>query len=86
MPEVYQQMAEDREYLIGRYTALNTTGVKVLPDLVQEQFIEIQERETQGALAKMALFPAFMLVSFLGLILYFRTKGGYHPVLLAKKG
>jgi MFS family permease len=85
MPEVYTQMAEDREYLIGSYTALNTSGVDVLPDLVQEQFGEIQERETQGALAKMAAFPAFMLVCFVGLILYFKSKGGYRPILLTQK-
>ncbi len=36
----------------------------------------------QGALAKIAMFPAFMFLCYIGLILYFRTKGGYKPVSL----
>lgn len=82
MPAVYESLAEDREYLIGSYTALNSTAITVLPEVVQVQFTEIQERETQGALAKMAFFPAFMFVCFLGLIFYFKSKGGYRPVVL----
>jgi hypothetical protein len=28
------------------------------------------------------MFPAFMFICYLGLILYFRSKGGYKPVSL----
>jgi len=36
----------------------------------------------QGALANMALFPAFMLVCYIILILYFQSRGGYKQVHL----
>jgi hypothetical protein len=36
----------------------------------------------QGALGNMALFPMIMLASYVALVLYFRTKGGYKPVHL----
>ena len=32
----------------------------------------------------MALFPAFMLVCYIGLILYFKSKGGYKPKLIGE--
>ena len=34
----------------------------------------------------MAIFPAFMLICYLGLILYFRSRGGYKPVNLGDQG
>ena len=39
-----------------------------------------------SALGKMAVFPAFMLVCYLALIAYFKTKGGYKPVQLSGGG
>jgi len=35
-----------------------------------------------NALGKMALFPLFTLACYLGLIMYFRSRGGYKPVHL----
>jgi len=35
-----------------------------------------------SALGKMALFPIFGLACYLGLIVYFKSKGGYKPVQL----
>jgi len=36
-----------------------------------------------SALGKMAMFPAFMLVCYIILIVYFSSKGGYKPLVLA---
>jgi MFS family permease len=44
---------------------------------VNEQIKQVRDRSTQRALRDMAVFPTFMLVSYIVLILYFRTKGGY---------
>lgn len=38
---------------------------------------EIRAKSNQGALGNMAMFPAFMLICYIALIIYFRTKGGY---------
>ena len=38
-----------------------------------------------SALGKMALFPLFMLASYLALLAYFKSRGGYKPVQLAAK-
>jgi MFS family permease len=37
----------------------------------------VNERSSQRALAGMAFFPAFMLVCYIALIFYFKTRGGY---------
>ena len=79
---VFETITEDRHYVLGNYTALNGAAVEELPEALQGEIGAIQERETQGALAKMSMFPAFMLVCFIGLILYFKSKGGYKPKVL----
>ncbi len=42
----------------------------------------VEEKRTQGALAKMAYFPAFMFICYVLLIIYFISKGGYKPVAI----
>jgi hypothetical protein len=82
LPAVYAEVTQESGYLLGQYTALDAVALAAQPELVQAQATVIRERETQGALAKMAIFPAFMLVCFIGLILYFKSKGGYRPKVL----
>ncbi|MDZ4819155.1 MAG: MFS transporter [Planctomycetota bacterium] len=43
---------------------------------------ETTDRASKGALAYMAIFPCIMLLCYLGLIAYFRSRGGYAPVHL----
>ncbi len=38
---------------------------------------EVKEASTQGALANMCIFPAIMLVGYIGLAVYFASRGGY---------
>jgi MFS family permease len=47
---------------------------------------EVDARTKQGALAKIAILPALMLVSYLGLIAYFRSRGGYRALHLSAEG
>ncbi|MGZ0655456.1 MFS transporter [Coraliomargarita sp. W4R72] len=82
MPAVYEQVTQESDYLLGHYTALDLNAVQVLPEELQEQTAEIRERETQGALARMSMFPAFMLVAYFCLIGYFKARGGYKPEVL----
>ncbi len=84
MPAVYEQVTQESDYLLGKYTALDSGALAELPEEAQTQVNEISERKTQGALAKMCMFPAFMLVCYIGLILYFKSKGGYKPKVLGE--
>lgn len=82
LPAVYEEVTAESSFLLGSYSALNNDAVAVLPEEVKAQVTEIKERETQGALAKMTMFPAFMLICYIGLIFYFKSKGGYKPKVL----
>jgi MFS family permease len=44
---------------------------------IDEEIKTALKRSNQGALGKMALFPAFMLVCYIALIVFFKSKGGY---------
>jgi len=43
---------------------------------------DLKTKGTQRALAKVIIFPVIMLICYLILIFYFRTKGGYRPIEL----
>lgn len=47
---------------------------------------EIKEKSAQGALANMALFPAIMLVAYILMFFYFKSKGGYKAQHLHREG
>ncbi|MDG1242465.1 MAG: MFS transporter [Opitutae bacterium] len=84
MPAVFEQVTAESDYLLGQYTALNAEALLLLDAEVQAEAAEISERETQGALAKMAIFPAFMLACYIGLIFYFKRQGGYKPKVIGE--
>ena len=84
MPAVFEQVTAESDYLLGQYTALNAEALLLLDAEVQAEAAEISERETQGALAKMAIFPAFMLACYIGLIFYFKSQGGYKPKVIGE--
>ncbi len=84
MPEVYDAVTQENTYLLGGYTALSASGLASVPEETQSEIMEIQERQTQGALAKMCMFPAFMFVCYIGLILYFKSQGGYRPKVIGE--
>ncbi|MEM6884035.1 MAG: MFS transporter [Verrucomicrobiota bacterium] len=84
VPAIYEKVTLENKYLLGEYTSLDAERVKSLPEDLQIKTNEISERETQGALAKMAAFPAFMLLCYLGLIGWFRSRGGYKPKVIGE--
>ena len=68
----------------GRYEALDGDALAAAPESVQQAVADVQSAAKKDALRTVAIFPIFMLVSYLGLIIYFRTKGGYKPVQLTE--
>jgi hypothetical protein len=83
--EAYQKVAKEGKYVLGKYNAVDADKVAELAKSdpgTAEKISAARDGANQGALAKIAMFPAFMFLCYLGLILYFRTKGGYKPVNL----
>jgi len=86
MPGVYEQIQRASTYFLGDYTAVDEEKLAGLEGEQGKQAGEIIKAAKQGALAKVVVFPAFMLLCYLGLIAYFRSQGGYTAVHLTAAG
>jgi MFS family permease len=84
VPGIYSQISRQDTYFLGEYLAVDGDKVATLPPEQQEQVRTVERVAKQGALAKITVFPAIMLISFLVLLFYFRTKGGYRPITLGE--
>src|SRR5580765_3015275 len=82
-PAVYQAVTKESNYLLGKYQAIDPEKAATVADPAAKDAIANATAAGQfSALGKMAMFPAFMLVCYLALIMYFKSKGGYKPVEL----
>jgi MFS family permease len=80
MPGVYATISKTDTYFLGSYTAVDEGKVDSLPAEQKDKLHTIAKDAKQGALAAMIVFPLFMLACYIGLILYFKGRGGYRPV------
>ncbi len=82
-PIIYQAVHSEQEYLLGNYDAIDPVKAAVVTEVAGKEALAAATKAGQfGALGKMAMFPAFMFVCYIGLILYFKSKGGYKAVVL----
>lgn len=80
-PGIYETVTVQKKYLLGDYKAIDPAKSAAVTEATSTEAIKAASTTGQfSALGKMAMFPGFMLVCYLALILYFRTKGGYKPV------
>jgi MFS family permease len=82
-PAIYETVTVQKNYLLGDYKAIDPVKSAAITETADAEAIKSATTTGQfSALGKMAIFPAFMLVCYLGLIAYFRSRGGYKPVNL----
>jgi hypothetical protein len=75
----------DRTGLFGDYTAIDP-GKRATIAGEEKAVVDAAERESKhDALRTIAWLPALMFFVYLGLILWFRSRGGYKPVVLDLK-
>ena len=78
---VYSQVTSQKHYLLGDYLAIDPVKAAAVQSADGQSALKAANTAGQfSALGKMAGFPAFMLCGYIGLILYFRSKGGYRAV------
>jgi MFS family permease len=85
-PALYQQVTVKKDYLLGRYEAVDPEKKAAVTD--EKSQAEIKSAETAGkfsALGKMAMFPLFTFACYLALLVYFKSRGGYRPEQLPSK-
>ncbi|MFD2865205.1 MFS transporter [Mucilaginibacter antarcticus] len=78
-------ITEQKTSLFGNYKALDQTKLSSADPQQQLTVTTIRDAAKKEALRYIVAFPLIMLVSFILLILYFRSKGGYKAVLLTKE-
>jgi fucose permease len=83
--EAYASVAKDGKYILGSYQAVDADKVAELAKTdseAAEKITEARKSANQSALGRIAMFPVFMLACYIGLILWFKARGGYKPVNL----
>ena len=71
---------EAKDTFFGKSFSLDQTKVKALDAAASTELTAVQAESKRGAFAKIAVLPSFMLLCFLVMSFYFRSKGGYKPV------
>lgn len=82
LPDVHAQVVKQAEGAFFDYEAIDAEAVDGLPSSVRQQVDDLQRTTKQQALAKIAVLPAIMCVCYLGLIAYYRARGGYKAQVL----
>ncbi len=65
LPDVYPQVSKDATYFLGSYQAVDTDKVAKLEGETKKKVEELAKGAKQSSLAKITVFPAFMLVCYL---------------------
>jgi len=78
-PEIHAKVMMDKTGLFGAYKAIDETKVAAISDAEKKTLTAAKGGVQQATLAKVAIFPVLMLLCYLGLFFYFRSRGGYKP-------
>jgi MFS family permease len=85
-PALYQTVTVEKNYLLGSYKPIDPMkSAGVLDDASHKTIEDATTTGQFSALGKMALFPMFGLACYIGLLAYFKSRGGYQPVKLESK-
>ncbi len=71
-----------RSGMFGEVPSLNIEAVEQLDEASAAKLQTIINSNKKNAFFRQAMLPGFLLLSYLGLFLYFKSKGGYKPVEL----
>lgn len=75
-----QVVGAPKPSIFGEIPSLDSAKVNELSKEQSTQLADIQNAKKQGSFAKIAVLPGFMLLIYLILFVYFRSRGGYRPV------
>jgi fucose permease len=82
-PVIYEKVIDPpKTSVFGEYRAIDETKVKALPDQDKAIITTVQDASKRNVLVVTAIFPCIMLVCYLSLVVYFKTKGGYKPQII----
>lgn len=71
---------DENRSIIGAYKSVNVGKLNEAPEADKAVISNVQGVAKKDALRGVSVLPVIMLVCYLGLIFYFRSRGGYKPV------
>lgn len=77
-------VTQEKKSIFGDYQSVNLAKLSEAPEKEKQSVIAIQDDAKKDALKTVALFPIGMLICYVLLSLYFKSKGGYKAVLLSE--
>ena len=83
-PDVHSQVAATKQGLFSEYEYVDKTKFDAaqLTEVQRSQLETLESRTKQHALTKIAVLPAIMCACYLGLVVYFLSRGGYRAEVL----
>jgi DHA2 family metal-tetracycline-proton antiporter-like MFS transporter len=83
-PALYEKVAAPAQHKYGFvYRPLDKSQLPTLPAAERTELERINAANNQATLGKVAVLPAIMFFCYVGLIVYFRSHGGYREVRLS---
>lgn len=82
---VHEQVMTPKQSLLGDYNAVDVDKLGAAGEDTQALVKEVQDGSKKIALKQVAVLPAIMLVCYLVLIGYFKSKGGYKAIDLGEE-
>jgi MFS family permease len=74
---IAQQVVTQKQWIFGSYEAVAPENLAKLDAAQRQKVTDIQGQAQKGALATATVFPLLMFVCYVGLALWFKTRGGY---------
>lgn len=84
-PQLYDRVIEPRSSIFGDYEGLNAGSVAVLSNADQETIDGVVEASQKDALRSIAVLPVAMMLVYIALFVYFRSKGGYRAATIVQE-
>ena len=82
-PSIHSRiMGEEKSSVWGNYKPIDQNKLESLSSTQKSTVGSVQASAKQGALSTVAVFPAVMLLAYIAMMMYFRSIGGYKPILL----
>lgn len=72
-----------KQSIFGDYLAVDAAKLEIAPEQDVQAVNTLRESAKKSALKTVAIFPVIMFVCYIGLMYYFKTKGGYKPIHLS---
>jgi MFS family permease len=80
---VHAKVTVQKQSLLGSYNAIDQLKYEALSAPEKAVVDQVKGGAKKGALKRAAYLPVTMLITYLLLLLYFRSRGGYKPVDIA---